>query len=538
MSRKYPKIGSSSIYRLTGCLIVVFSLLACSSQNRIEGYVYYRLNTNPTTLDPAFIVDVTGGAISAKLFNGLVRIGDDLSIRPDIAERWDVSKDGLTYTFYLRKGISFSHGREVRADDFKYSFERILNPEKPTPNTWVLERILGAGEFMKGNACDVIGIRVLDDFTLQIRLRKPFSPFLGLLTMTAAYVVPREVIEQKGYDFSGHPVGTGPFVIDEWMPNREIRLIKRDDYFDMPAKVSGILYRIIPEDLTAVTEFDLGNIDVLSIPASEFARYRNDPSKQDLISHMRGLNTYYVGLNCSKPPFDNPVLRKAVAYAIDRKKILDSIYEKRGRLASGPLPDDLRAWDISYPYEYNLQRARELIRREGALGRGIKFYVTADQEIIDIAEVIQSYIGAAGLNVTIMQLEWSAYKEAVNKGEPDIFYLSWWADYPDPENFLFPLFHSSNHGPAGNRTRYTNSAVDSLIERGQHARDTKKRNLYYRRAEEMIVADAPWVCLWHRNDYTIRQPWIAHYRIYPVYSMDKGTELAAIPRSVKREARN
>ena len=333
---------------------------------------------------------------------------------------------------------------------------------------------------MKGRAGDVEGIKVIDDYTIQLRLKKPFSPFLKLLAMTAAYVVPREEVGRWGPDFSSHPVGTGPFVLKEWRPNREIILEKREDYFSAPAKVKGIIYRIIPEDLTAVTEFELGNIDILTIPASEYTRYKRDPLKRDLISSIRGLNTYYIGLNCSRPPFNNPAVRKAMNFAIDREKILNTIYEGRGRLAKGPLPDVLRRWDIATRYDYNPDKARELIRKEGFEGRTIYFYITADQEIIDMAEVLQSYIRAAGLNVEIKQLEWSAYKEAVNRGEADMFYLSWWADYPDPENFLFPLFHSSNHGPAGNRTRYTNKTVDSLIEKGQQTMDEKKRDSFYK----------------------------------------------------------
>jgi peptide/nickel transport system substrate-binding protein/oligopeptide transport system substrate-binding protein len=201
------------------------------------------------------------------------------------------------------------------------------------------------------------------------------------------------------------------------------------------------------------------------------------------------------------------------------------MYEQRGRLAVGPLPDVLRPWHMKNPYEYNPQKARELIQQEGMEGITIYFYITADQEIVDIAEVIQSYIQAAGIKVTIMQLEWSAYKEAVNRGEADMFYLSWWADYPDPENFLFPLFHSSNHGVAGNRTRYTNAKVDALIEQGRNTLDENKRNSLYQKAEELIVADVPWVSLWHRTDFIIRQPWVKKYKIYPIYSMDKGTDI-------------
>lgn len=508
-------------------LISHFSLLtSCSSKNRLDGYIYYRLNTNPTTLDPALIVDVTGGLISAKLFNGLVRLGDDLSIQPDIAESWSISRDSLTYTFNLRSNVYFSNEREVKAYDFKYSFKRVLDPKTRSPNTWVLENILGADEFMEGRADDVKGIRIIDDYTLEIHLKKPFSPFLSLLAMTAAYVVPEEEVKRWGPDFSSHPVGTGPFVLKEWLPNRELRLERREDYFDLPANVKGIIYRIIPEDLTAVVEFELGNLDIITIPASEYLRYKSDSKWQNLISSIKGLNTYYLGLNCSKPPFDNLNLRKAMNYAIDREKILNTIYERRGRLSSGPVPDIIRRWDISYPYEYNPEKARELIKREGLNGIAINFYITADQEVVDIAEVIQSYIMAVGIDVKIKQLEWSAYKEAINNGEPDMFYLSWWADYPDPENFLFPLFHSSNHGAAGNRTRYTNLTVDSLIKKGQHVLDEKMRDLYYRQAEDIITKEVPWVFLWHRTDFTIRQPWIKNYKIYPIYSMDKGTEVS------------
>ena len=509
-------------------LLLILILSTCSSQNRLEGHVYYRLNTNPTSLDPALVVDVTGGSIAAKLFNGLVRLGENLSIQPDIAREWSISRDGLTYTFRIKNGIYFSNKREVKAYDIKYSFKRILHPQGRSPNTWVLEKILGADEFMAGRADDVKGIRVIDDYALEITLKGPFSPFLYLLTMTAAYVVPFDEVEKWGPDFSSHPVGTGPFVLKEWLPNRELRLEKREDYFDGAAYIRGIVYRIIPEDLTTVTEFELGNLDIINIPSSEYGRFRKDPEKQNFILSLKGINTYYIGLNCLKHPFNKPDVRRAINYAIDRDKILNTIYEGRGRLAEGPVPDMIRTWKNKIRYEYNPTKAREIIKREGLEEHAINFYVTADQEVVDIAEVIQSYINAVGMKVTIKQLEWSAYKEALNRGEPNMFYLSWWADYPDPENFLFPLFHSSNFGAGGNRTWYSNPAVDRMIEEGQYTLHRKERDLLYQKAEELIVSDAPWVFLWHRTDFIIRQPWIKNYKIYPIYSMDKGTEISLL----------
>ncbi|TAL27308.1 MAG: ABC transporter substrate-binding protein [Nitrospirae bacterium] len=450
----------------------------------------------------------------------------DLNIIPDISSRWNISKNGLVYRFDLKKGVTFSNGKEVKAKDFKYSFERVLSPEGRSPNTWVFDKIKGAREFMKGKIKDVPGIKVINDYALEIALDKPFSPFLNLLTMTAAYVVPEEEVKKWGADFSSHPVGTGPFVLKHWLQNRELQLDARSSYFDELPKIKGIVYKIIPEDLTAITELELGNLDVIGIPASAFSRFKKDKKWKDYISSIQGINTYYLGLNCSRKPFNNPILRKAINYAIDRKKILETFYEERGRLASGPVPNKLRKWEAPGFYEFNPQKAKELIRTAGYKnGLEVNFYITPDFEMVDIAEVIQSYLKEAGIKVNIKQLEWSAYKEAINKGETDMFWLGWFADYPDPENFLFPLFHSANLGPAGNRARYINNEVDSLIEKGQHANTIKERNLYYEKAENMIVDDAAWVFFWHKTDYTVRQPWVKNYQTYLIYSIDKGTEI-------------
>jgi peptide/nickel transport system substrate-binding protein/oligopeptide transport system substrate-binding protein len=514
---------------ILGCLAFLIcssaGIHSCSHHNRLDGYVYYRLSTNPTTLDPALIVDVTGSSIAAKLFNGLVKLDEDLSIIPDIAESWSVSRDGLSYTFKLNGHVKFTNNQTVKAYDFKYSFKRILDPKTRSPNTWVLEKIEGAKDYIQGKADDVKGLKIIDDYTLEIRLEKPFSPFLHLLTMSAAYVVPEEEVKRRGPDFSSHPVGTGPFMLKGWAPNRELRLEGQENYFGKKPYIKGIIYRIISEDLTAMTEFELGNLDIITVPGSEFARYRNAEKWRGLMASVKGVNTYYLGMNCARPPFDNLNIRRAMSIAIDRRKLLSTFYEDRGRVAAGPVPDLLRKWDAPDPYEYNPRKAKDIVRQEGFSGSTIHFYITADQEVVDMAEFIQSYLGKIGLNVKIHQLEWSAYKEAINRGQPDMFWLSWWADYPDPEDFLFPLFHSSNAGPAGNRTRYKNPEVDRFIELGQAAGNEKERNSYYEKAEQLIVKDAPWVFFWHKNDYTLRQPWIKGYRIYSIYSVDKGTEI-------------
>jgi peptide/nickel transport system substrate-binding protein/oligopeptide transport system substrate-binding protein len=472
---------------------------------------------------------VNGGYIAAKIFNGLVRLGEGLSVVPDLAERWEISRDGLRYRFHIKKGIHFQNGLEVTARDFMYSFERVLARETRSPNTWVFENVVGADEFRRGKAAEVKGFRAVDDHLFEILLRKPFSPFLNILTTTSAYVVSERDIDRWKKDYSVHPSGTGPFTLREWMPNRQIVLERKEGYFEGAAKVRGIVYRIIPEDLTATAEFELGNLDVLSLPASVYSKFRKDIKWKRHIFSIKGLNTYYLGLNCSRPPFNNEKLRRAVAGAIDRKKILDTFFEGRGRLAAGPVPDLLRKWEMDSRLQdvtaYDPQRAEKLIREAGLYGVTVNMFVTADQDVVDLAEIIQNYLSKVGIKVNIKQLEWSSFKQAINSGEPDMFWLSWWADYPDPENFLFPLFHSSNFGAGGNRTRYVNQEVDGLIEKGRGSLGERKRNDFYKRTEELIIRDVPWVPFWHRTDYLVAQSWIKGYKVYPIYSMDKGTEI-------------
>ncbi len=501
-----------------------------STNDRLPGYLYYRLSANPTTLDPALITDVMGGGIAAKIFNGLVRFNENLDIVPDIARSWNLSTDQKTYTFYLRKGVKFSTGREVTAHDFRYSFERVLTSKTKAPLTWVLDKIQGATDFLAGRAKRVSGIRVIGDHTLVLRLEKPFGPFLSLLAMTTAYVVPQEDVRRLGQDFGTHPVGSGPYVLTEWKHGQSLMLTARDDYFEGKAGLKGLSYRIIPEDLTAVMEFETGGLDIFLIPSAEYRRYRTDPKRQGLVHGKPGLNSYYLGLNCTRPPFSDLRVRRAVNLAIDRQRILDTVFEKRGVLATGPVPPGLWKYGegpkSADAYGYDPEKAGKLIREAGVAGTKIKIYISADPEVIDIVEVIQSYLLMIGIEADIQQRDWSAFKHAVDLGEPDAFWLSWWADYPDPENFLYPLFHSASVGPAGNRTRCVNLELDRLIETAQRTPDEKKRYHVYRQAEDRIIKNAPWVFMWHRADYYVIQPWVKDFRIYPIYSIDKGMDVS------------
>ena len=521
----------ASLLALILIAVIIVPVCGChkTDDGRLPGYLYLRLNSNPTTLDPALITDVQGGGIAAKLFNGLIRFNENLDIIADIARSWRLSEDQLTYTFRLRRDARFSNGRKVTAHDFQYSFQRVLTPQTKAPLTWVLDKIEGANDFMAGRAAIISGIHVVDDHTLVLKLEKPFGPFLSLLAMTTAYVVPREEVERLGQDFGTHPIGSGPYVLGEWRHGQYLMLTAREDYFDGKPKLNGIYYRVIPEDLTAVMEFETGNLDVLLIPSSEYRRYTTDPAWRDLVFGRPGLNSYYLGLNCTRPPFNDLRVRRAVNMAIDRQHILNTVFEKRGVLAAGPIPPGLwKARTLTRAvtgYGYNPEKAKALIREAGAEGATVKIYITLDAEVLDIIEVIQNYLTKVGLKVEIIQLDWSALKHAVNEGEPDAFWLSWWADYPDPENFLYPLFHSASVGSGGNRTRCIDPHLDRLIETAQRTMNEKQRYRLYREAEDSIIKNAPWIFMWHRADYFVIQPWVKDFKIYPIYSIDKRVDI-------------
>ncbi|HAV43186.1 TPA: ABC transporter substrate-binding protein [bacterium] len=516
------------IKRFIGVILLASVFFGGCGQKREAEILKIRLSADVTTLDPALIVDVSGGIVASKLYNSLIRYDNQMQIVPDLAEDWSISPDGKTYTFRLKPGVRFTNNREVNAEDIKYSFRRILDPKTRSPRQWVLDRVVGADEFMEGKASDVSGLKVLDRYTIQIEIREPFAPFIGLLAMPAAYVVPKEEVQRWGEDFGEHPMGTGPFVLSRWRRDEEILLFANQDYFEGPPQMKGIAYRIIPQDLTATAEFISGGLDIMGLPSGEFSRFMSDPNFRPYILNQAGLNVYYLGLNCQKYPFDRIRVRQALNYAIDKELILKTLLKDRGVVAYGPIPPVLAGSNQNIsPYPYDPEKAKELLRQEGLKnGLSMKIYQRTSQEALSITQAIQAQLKEVGIETEIIQLDWSAFKEAINKGEVDAFYLAWVADYPDAENFLFPLFHSRNIGPGGNRARFSNKEIDALLEKAISTIDDKTRIALYQEVEAEIHKAAPWVFLWHLKEHVVYQPWVKGFKLYPIYNADKATTVA------------
>jgi len=481
------------------------------------------LSADPTTLDPALSNDAGSGEVCALIYDGLVRFGVGTEILPDVAESWQISPDSRTYTFHLRSGVRFTNGREVTAGDFKYSFERVMGPKAKSSRGWVFQDILGARDFMAGRAREIAGMQVLDDRTLEITLQKPFAPFLGFLAMPAALVVPREEVKRWGDDFSQHPVGCGPWILEEWFHDDHLRLRVNEDYFGTKPHLQGVLYRIIPETMTITAEFEAGNLDWMSIPTAEFDRWADDPRWKPYIHSQLKLQDTYIGINNQKPPFDDIRVRRALNHAVDVVTIMETILPGRCIRAHGAIPPGLLGYDAGrQPFWYDPARARELLTQAGyPQGLKMEIWKTQSPTVTRILEAVQAYLADAGIRAEIIARDWGVLKQAINAGQPDAYYMDWYADYPDGENFLFPLFHSVNWGGGGNRARYKNQQVDVLIEQARSTLDEGEREALYRQIDGMVFDQAAWLYLWHPKVFVVHQPWLKNYRQHLMFNADK-----------------
>jgi oligopeptide transport system substrate-binding protein len=493
-----------------------------------SGGVFRMVSTgDPGTLDPAYITDYRDGSISALLFNGLVRYrSDSLELVPDLA-RWEVSKDHKVYTFKLEKGISFSNGRELTAADVKFSFERVLSPKTKSPRRWVLAGILGAQAYSDGQASEVAGLKVKDKSTIEITLEQPYATFLSLLAMPAAYIVPKEEVEAKGLDFGRQPVGTGPYQLREWRKDEFLSFTAHAGYFASQPYLDGVDIEIITDSRSYTAQFERGELEAIPLSGLQLEAMQSNRNWQPLVSNQQDLSIFYLALNCQKAPLNNVKVRQALNYAINRENLLNIFDANRAILAKGPIPRIVAGYNAALPgYEYNPQKAKSLLAEAGLKsGWKLRLWQSRSKGILPITNQIQKDLKAVGINVEIIQGEWSELDYVLANGVADAVYLSWWGDYADAENFLYPVFHSDNFGNNGNRARYRNDMVDVAIEEAMVTASEAERLQQCANLEQIIVEDAPWVFLWHSKSYTVVQPWVKGYVLHPIYNGNKLTDV-------------
>jgi oligopeptide transport system substrate-binding protein len=486
------------------------------------------LDTDPPTLDPAQVTDTVSDKVIRDIFDCLIKFDKDLNYIPVIAESWETPPAGGTeWIFHIRKGLKFHNGREIKAQDVEYSLTRILDPKTTSPRTWVLDMIKGAKEIMDKKTDKVSGIEVLDDYTVKITLAYPFAPFLGCICMSTCSVVPREEIEKLDdpNKFSQHPIGSGPFIFESWDHDHELILKANPDYFAGAPKLKGVTYRIIKEPMARVLEFENKNIEHADIPPQELDRILADPVLSKLVVRRPLLDVYHMAFNCDKSPFKGNInLRKAFNYAIDKNHIADVVLKGNMKVATGYIPPDMPNYQShAMGFPYNPEEALKYLELAGyPNGKGLEpitLYMDNDEIHRKIAENVVADLSKIGVNVTIKQMEWNAFLDAIDRGEAQFFQNTWLADYPDPDNFLFVLLNSNNWGEKGNHSRFSNKTFDNLVEQAQRETEWAKRLDLYVKAEDIAMEECPWLLLFTNQCNVLVQDYV------------KGLNITALDRS-------
>jgi ABC-type transport system substrate-binding protein len=471
------------------------------------------------TLDPAAGYDTVSWSFEQMIFDTLVRYADDnVTIVPDLALRWEVSQDAVLFTFHLRHDATFTNGRAVTSADFKYAIERVLNPATRSKGMEYYREIDGAPAFADGHVKAVSGIETPDAWTIIFHLTAPDPIFVQKLAMPFAAAVPREVAERWGEDFARHVIGSGPFMLREWLGGQRIVLVKNPHYFikDEPHLDAVEMLIGVNEELEWF-KFEAGEIDVAGIPPADFSYVMKTPRLKAQTLRMVTLATEYLGMNCQMAPFNNVLVRRAFNYAIDKHKLI-AVLNGRGVVARGVMPPGLPGYDPGIQgYDYNPTEARRLLEAAGLpAGFAPILWMRADQTEMIIGQSIQQDLALVGVNVVLKPVAWGPLLEAIRQPDTvELVSLGWEADFPDPENFLDVLFARDQWG-SNNDTYYSNPAVEKLLAEAAPISDDMQRYALYRQAERIIVADAPWVFLYNPVTYVIQQPWVHGWELNPI----------------------
>lgn len=481
---------------------------------------FFTAGIDPVTLDPAMSRETRSHQFVAQIYSGLTRLDDGLRIQPDLAAGWSISDDGTVYTFTLREGITFHDGTPITAEDVQYSLERATDPAllSPTALTY-LGDIVGVQEKLEGEASSISGIEVLDSRRIRITIDAPKAYFLAKLTYPTAAVTDRRNVESGGAEWWRDPNGSGPFKLRTWEEGEVLVLERHDGYLTVPIKLKFAMFRIlagIPFNM-----YEAGSVDVAGVGGADIDRARDPDNKfSDQLQILPQLSVSYIGFNTQRPPFDDPLVRRAFAMAVDRERLISVVYESVVQEAKGILPPGLPGYNPGLqPLPYDPEGAPRLIE-QSSYGS-----VEALPEIVlttaglgglpgDLAFILDGWVNDLGVTVSVRQLDPTTYFYRLSEELDNLYASGWVADYPDPENFLDILFHSGNltNNPGG----YENAEVDTLLEQARVEQDWPTRQAYYWQAEQLLVNDAAAIPLVHDVQYLLVKPYVGGLQVSPL----------------------
>lgn len=510
------------------CVICVLSLPAAAAPSPQEqiaarfGGTYKRpLRDDPSSLDPARTTDIYAYMVLNQLFDGLVQFDSHLNLVPAIAGFWEASLDGLTWTFHLREGVRFHNGREITADDFVYSFSRILHPAVQSPVAGLFKYIRGAEEFLAGKAARVVGLQAIDRYVLRISLKEAYAPFLSILAMANAKVVPREEVARLGERFGLRPIGSGPFQFAQWKRNERIALEAYDYYYEGRPFLDRIEFIIGKQEVVSFNDFMTGQLEEARVPSTKAGEVRENPRYRSYLRLTKPtLHLLYIGFNTRQEPFSKRKVRQAFNYAINKEAIIREIRKWGSIVAHGILPPGMPAHNPeAVGYYYNPIRAEQLLAEAGYPGgKGIPaldlWYSSKEESTPRELAAYRQYLAELGITVNIHRAEnWPAFKERLAEGRAAMFRLGWHSDIADPDNFFYPLLFSQSKT---NRTFYHNPQVDRLLEQARRETNYLRRMEIYREVEKHALYDAPWISQHHRVFEYLYQPYVRGVEISPL----------------------
>ncbi len=490
-----------------------------------ENVLRYPLTAEPTSFDPARVEDGTTIDLLQQVYEGLVIWNENNEIAPNLAEKWELSSDGKTYTFYLKKGIKFHNGREVTAEDFKYSLTRACDPKTKSQTVQnYLKDIVGAMDVNAGKATEISGIKVVDPYTLQITLDGVKPYWLGNMTYPCAYVVCKEEVAKSGGEINENALasttGTGPFKFAEVQRNNLVRLEVFVNYHRGRPKLDGILRPIVKDAGQRLNKYQVGELDIVEISPADLDRVQNDPTLQGELKSFPRAATWYLGLNqdAAGSPYTKREVRQAFAMAINKEEVIKVAMKGQADLANNIIPPGIKGRNESIkPLPFDPARAKQLLAQAGYPdGNGfppltLSFRNDYPQVRLTAEVVAQQLKTNLGIRVQQRPMEWGQFLTERKAKTLAFTHLRWGADYLDPQNFLSTLLYTSRRvngqwDHPENGTGYKNPEFDKLCDAADTERNESKRWELYAKAEQMAIEDAPWIPIYFQRDLELIKP--------------------------------
>lgn len=510
---------------------LVLSLGLEASEPKYDGTLVFGRGGDSSTLDPSHATDGESLYGSTQVYDNLVQFKyGSTEIEPALAKSWDISDDGLEYTFYLREGVYFAPTSyfkkkvEFTADDVVFSIKRQYDKSNP------YNKVGGAFEYWLAMDMDNIikDVVKIDKYTVKFTLKKKEAPFLANIAMDFASILSKDYADEllknnKADNINRYPVGTGPFIFQKWIKDDRMIFTANKEYWNGRPYVDRLIMRVIPNNSVRAAELKTGQIHIMDFPnPAEVKELKENPNIK--LVEQEGMNVGYLALNNKKKEFQDLRVRQAINYAINKKAIVDAVYEGFGKVTNAPLPPSMWGYNPNLKtYDYDPNRAKELLKEAGyENGFNVTLYAMPVPRPYmpdgrKVAEAMQADLAKVGINATIVSYDWTTYLEKIKNLEHDMCLMGWTGDNGDPDNFLYVLLSKAAlRAPAQNYAYWDNDEFNRLITEAKETSDHNKRDELYKEAQVIFANEVPWVTLANSVLIQPMQKFVNGFKIDPV----------------------